>query len=1502
MAVVGTAYVRLKLMTDNLESQIKKAVERSISKADLGKIGNNAGRRIGEEIADAIPEPLIERKVKDAIEDGIDKANKTATIDPEVDGASYTARINWLTRPRIQQILIRINNKSLAGFTEFINRASGLRNISDMAENLFRRIWNLDKTAPILGLVASGILAISAAAGSAVGWIGLASTQLATLAGLLIPLPALMIGGGAAIATLVVGLKDMGERLKDLGPRFKTLGKSMSSKFWAQAEKPIRNMVNNLLPMFNERLTSMSTAMGTFIGAAAEAFGSTENVGRLTTIFEATEEAIRLAIPGIEKFIDGFLRLGAAGSRYLPRLGKWFTDLGERFDAWVKRNEESGKLFDWVEGGIQTFTYLKEILGGLIGIFGGIGSAAEAAGGGGLKTVADSLGRLSDAINSVAGQEALTKFFMATEEATTRLGDGIGDLLGSIGNSMDTIEVLMITASDAIANALGGIGDIIESAGFQDGLTGLVDGFHDFINSLVPMAPEIGSIIGSIMQIAGDFLTNFGPVLASAIEALEPLISELADGLKPVIEDLAGGLTSALEYLSPIIERVAPHIGDFVEKFGTWIVVGGAAVGVFDKIGGGLKKLDGFGTLGTKIAGVAGKFSPVLVKAIQAVFGVITKHPIVAAITAAVAGLTWFFTKTETGQAIVSKAWEFIQKAIQKVTDWWNNTAMPLLTAGWDAIKGAAQGFADWFGQHVTPIFQSMADLWSAAWARIQPILNVLWESLKLIGDAAMWLWNTVLAPFGAWLGGVFAAAWDGIKAAWEAIEPYVVGALTIAWENFKTFFSGLWDSIVIVVEGALAGVKIVIDTITAAINGDWSAVWQGIKDYFGNIWNTIVELGRTWLETLKGYLSNIWDQIGGTVTSVWDSITSFLSGIWNSIVTYAAGRFAAIRDTISNIWNTIKTVSSAVWNSIVSFITGIPGRIMAGLANLAQLGAKAAEWVGGFVTNAKTKFNEAVDFVKGIPQKILNALGNVGTFLKDSGRKLIDGFKDGIVNGFNKARDAVRDGIQKIRDFFPFSPAKVGPFSGKGYTTVSGAKLMADFGVGISKGSQSAIKAGLEAFQRVNGSFYTAQVQGAEQRLKAAQQAYSKASKSSKKNYKAAVDRAKAHLDTVKKTTSAAIAADKKLISSGEEVDKAFAAIVKKIQTAQLNIAKIMRNDYWAMTKGTAKNAGNVLTKIVEELYKVGTPATKALANYVNAEKKTLTGMMATRETVRKRLVDANKHLSTLLADQSKYVQSLYEDSMNFSSVFEEKTADDMLTSMRKQIEATTAFRKNLEQLAKLGLSTTMLDMIAQSGVEAGNKSAEALLKGGKKAITEMNGLEKQLGKEAKSLSDSMGKQMYDAGIEAARGLVAGLKKQDNELTKAIEAMAVSIYANLKKVLKIKSPSRVMMGVGEDAAAGVPIGLLSQLKAIKNASTTIGKAMIPTTTPVDTSRLAAATVGAPAAGSRSLFTSTGEAPLFVDKIEMNITADDLADLPVVMERLRTLGRTLRQGRVKEKV
>ena len=59
----------------------------------------------------------------------------------------------------------------------------------------------------------------------------------------------------------------------------------------------------------------------------------------------------------------------------------------------------------------------------------------------------------------------------------------------------------------------------------------------------------------------------------------------------------------------------------------------------------------------------------------------------------------------------------------------------------------------------------------------------------------------------------------------------------------------------------------------------------------------------------------------------------------------------------------------------------------------------------------------------------------------------------------------------QKVRDFFPFSPAKTGPLSGRGYVSHSGIALARDFAKSIESGVPLVVSASRELTEAVNVS-----------------------------------------------------------------------------------------------------------------------------------------------------------------------------------------------------------------------------------------------------------------------------------------------------------------------------------------------------------------------------------------------------------------------------------------------
>lgn len=138
--------------------------------------------------------------------------------------------------------------------------------------------------------------------------------------------------------------------------------------------------------------------------------------------------------------------------------------------------------------------------------------------------------------------------------------------------------------------------------------------------------------------------------------------------------------------------------------------------------------------------------------------------------------------------------------------------------------------------------------------------------------------------------------------------------------------------------------------------------------------------------------------------------------------------------------------------NAIVAWFKSLPGRAWNALATLGtNIAARARDAGTSMVRAIRSALDSAVTWVKGLPGRASDALGNLGQVLRYSGQSLIWGFVDGMWSMLSSVTSTAGALVSAARDYFPFSPAKKGPFSGRGYTTHSGRALVAGFEEGIT-------------------------------------------------------------------------------------------------------------------------------------------------------------------------------------------------------------------------------------------------------------------------------------------------------------------------------------------------------------------------------------------------------------------------------------------------------------------
>jgi phage-related protein len=97
-------------------------------------------------------------------------------------------------------------------------------------------------------------------------------------------------------------------------------------------------------------------------------------------------------------------------------------------------------------------------------------------------------------------------------------------------------------------------------------------------------------------------------------------------------------------------------------------------------------------------------------------------------------------------------------------------------------------------------------------------------------------------------------------------------------------------------------------------------------------------------------------------------------------------------------------------------------------------------------------KTTDAIAYVQNLRDRILAYVESLPGRMYAAGANMMSSLADGILSQLGPAISAANTVVGAIRDFFPSSPAKRGPFSGKGYPLYSGEEVVASFIRGMER------------------------------------------------------------------------------------------------------------------------------------------------------------------------------------------------------------------------------------------------------------------------------------------------------------------------------------------------------------------------------------------------------------------------------------------------------------------
>ncbi|WP_157836156.1 hypothetical protein [Mycobacteroides abscessus] len=219
-------------------------------------------------------------------------------------------------------------------------------------------------------------------------------------------------GIATAMANLSPNARSFVAAVQELRGTYGGLRSDIQDRIFADLDHDVVALAGRSLPMLRRGLGGIGDAWNRNIRTLLSELGTGSNQGLVSRILGNTGEAQSRLSNAIRPFLNAFLQLGAVGSDVLPRLSTGFTQLMNRFDAFVRRSEESGKLDEWINRAIEA---AKDFGNSLLNIGSIMNSLTEifldGGGKGFLQWFQEATKRTADYLKTAAGQERVNQFF-----------------------------------------------------------------------------------------------------------------------------------------------------------------------------------------------------------------------------------------------------------------------------------------------------------------------------------------------------------------------------------------------------------------------------------------------------------------------------------------------------------------------------------------------------------------------------------------------------------------------------------------------------------------------------------------------------------------------------------------------------------------------------------------------------------------------------------------------------------------------------------------------------------------------------------------------------------------------------------------------------------------------------------------------------------------------------------------------------------------------------------
>lgn len=306
----------------------------------------------------------------------------------------------------------------------------------------------------------------------------------------------------------------------------------------------------------------------------------------------------------------------------------------------------------------------------------------------------------------------------------------------------------------------------------------------------------------------------------------------------------------------------------------------------------------------------------------------------------------------------------------------------------------------------------------------------------------------------------------------------------------------------------------------------------------------------------------------------------------------------------------------------------------------------------------------------------------------------------------------------------------------------------------------------------------------------------------------------------------------------SGGSAGKAAASKATSLATLRMTIDDTDIPKFLHALSGTAAQIQAAETTLANASAKAG--GGTRLSALLAADNKQLEIEAAARAAIAVKLTAANTKLSDAITlrntERTKIagaVTGAFDITTAGQSSFGTSTAGSILAAAQQDATNAALFKRQIDQLQGLGLDKNEVEALAAKGFSGAEANVLALTGASKSQISLINASVKQLGATGAGLGVDVAGPLYQAGVNAAQGIVNGLKSQEAALDKQMTHLADVMVNAVKSKLGIHSPSAVGRELGGFFGQGIALGISDHHTTVSAAAGRVAAAAYAGALPV---------------------------------------------------------------------